>query len=545
MQNNRIKALRNLENLFLVVYFFVLFGERTASVISAFMYADFTDLGFFWLYAHIAATVSLIVFLAIGMPTLVRAVARIFSPEIHTENHYRMLSCSVGVLLVSGMIHTDNTVLWLQFTAYGGLLLSMLLRSIGAAGNARSGVTTARLVVSYLYILCFSMAIPVAYEVSLPTAAVFYAVEIITSLFLVFAFTVMLDGFYSSGGLVNFNFLLTLLMLAANAVILALRWTEAVNYFLIIFSPLTALLMIIGRVKYGNHQLLWFYGYRSLRPYFEGWYFKLQNEEGVLAFIVSYHRLRGGDKYAMLQVVTDGEPLYFQFPIEEFSAREDMLDVRIGNSRFGERGMTLDLDLNGHSIKGEIAFGEFNRLKNDIMGFFANFPLMQCKHGIVSMRHKIGGKVIIDGKTYDFDNGLGYIEKDRGNSFPSHYNWTQAVNDDMSLMLAVARIPYGIITFTGCIGVVEYKGKEYRLATYNGVRVRERNKDRLVIERGKKRLTVTVLETSVRPLAAPSMGEMSRTIHESPASKVRCELTENGKVIFDVTSDAAGFEAVE
>lgn len=547
MNENKTGALRYFENLFLAVYFFVLLGERTASVIYAFVNADLAAAGFVWWYAHVVTALTPAAFLIVGMRDIVRIVARIFGAAVgpFAETNYRSIAYAAGVLLVGGMIHTDGTILWLQFVAYGGLLLSMLLRAIAASRTPRDGVTTGRLTVSYLYVLCFSMSIPVVYDTAIAYAAIFVPLEIVTSLLLVFAFTVMLDGYLGSGGLANFNLLTIVFTVAADVALLALRWGETINYFLLVFPLLTAIFGLIGRAMYGNHQLLWFYGYRHRRSYFEGWYFKLQKGDTVLAFIVSYHATADGRRYGMLQVVTDGEPLYFQFPIGDFAAREDRLDIAMGDSRFDESGMTLDLELNGHHVRGRIDFGKFTLLKHDIMGFFANFPLMQCKHGVVSMRHEISGGVEIDGKSYDFGGGVGYVEKDRGNSFPSDYHWTQVVDDKLSVMLAVARIPYAGIAFSGCIGTVWYEGREYRMATYNGVHIRERTAEKLVIERGKKKLTVTALSTNARPLAAPDMGEMSRTIHESPAAKVRYEFTDGGRTLFDVTSEVAGFETGE
>lgn len=228
MDKNKAGALRYFENAFLAIYFFVLFGERLASVILAFINADFAAAGFVWWYAHVATAVSLLAFLIIGMPTVIHVVARIFTADArsYADPHYRRVAYAAGALLAGGMIHTDYTILWLQFVAYGGLLLSMLLRSVATGKFGRSGVTAMRLVVSYLYILCFSMAIPVVYDTTGTFAAAFIPLEIVTSLILVFAFTVMLDGYYSSGGLVNFNLLLIIFTVAADAVLLALRWTE-------------------------------------------------------------------------------------------------------------------------------------------------------------------------------------------------------------------------------------------------------------------------------------------------------------------------------
>lgn len=506
------------------------------------MFADLSSAGALWWYAHIATCVSLLVFLFVGALPAAKVIVGIFRPD--TGVNYRRVAYASGILLVGGMIHTDYTVLWLQFVSYGGLLLAMLLRAL-SSGTSRTGVSGGRLTISYLYVLCFSMAIPVVYDTAVQFAAAFTAIEIVTSLLLVLAFAVMLDGYLTSGGLVNFNAPLITFTLAADAALLALRWTETVNWFLLVFPVLALIFWVIGRTLYGNHQLLSFYGYRHGKSYFEGWYFKLQKDTDVLAFIVSYHADSSGKQCAMLQVVTDGDPISFKYPIEAFDASEDRLRVRLGDSSFDEYGMTLNVDSDGHCVRGRIEFGKFLPLRNDIMGLFANLPFMKCKHGVVSMRHAVCGSIDVDGRRYDMDGGIGYIEKDRGGSFPSEYHWTQATDGKNSVMLAVASVPYFGITFTGCIGVFQSEGNEYRFATYNGARVEECTADKLVITRGKRKLSVTAIEKSTKPLAAPESGEMSRTIHESPSATVEYELTEGGSIAHAFVSKTAGYETGE
>ncbi len=88
-----------------------------------------------------------------------------------------------------------------------------------------------------------------------------------------------------------------------------------------------------------------------------------------------------------------------------------------------------------------------------------------------SMRHEVRGRVEVNGKLFDFSRGVGYWEGDRGRSFPKEYAWTQCLFKGGSLMLSVADIPMAKMHFTGIIGVVLWKGREYRLATYLGARV--------------------------------------------------------------------------
>lgn len=537
------KYLRGLENLFFVLYFIILFGERLAAVICGFALPEYAFIGsddFVQWYAHILTTVSLcasVVFLVQARKYVISIFAG--SPDGDAQSR-SVLSVAAGLLLLGGMVHTNFTLLWLQFIAYGALLLSMLMRTLHCYFTADGTFRRGRLWISFLYILCFSMAIPVVYSTAIDAAAVFVPLEIATSLLLVAAFTVLLIRFYKSGGQAVFGLPLIIFTVAADTAIVILRWAEFANMFLAIFAGLTLVMWIIGRAAYGNIQLYAFAG-KHKRHYFEGWYYKFVCGNTVVAFIPSFHSASDG-KYAMLQVVWDGEPLTFRFGEEEFDARTDRLDVRIGGSSFSACGLIVDAEQNGHIVKGEVSFGKLHPLRRDIMGLFAAFPLMQCKHGVISMKHDISGAIEIDGKRFDFDGGLGYLEKDKGSSFPSGYTWTQGCDGRTSVMMSVATIPYAAISFTGHICAVVHNDKEYIFATYNGSRIKERTAASVKVGRGRLELTAEAVRLDDKALAAPCGGDMTRTVHESPAGEVRYRMTDGNNVIFDMIC-TAGYES--
>lgn len=268
---------------------------------------------------------------------------------------------------------------------------------------------------------------------------------------------------------------------------------------------------------------------------FFGWYFKLQKDDLIVAFIVSMHRTKNS-KYAMLQVVTDDGDYSFKF--DEFNELKPM-GLKIGASEFNCGGIKVDID-GENKISADVDFGKFTPIKGDIMRPFKILPRMECRHGIVSMKHKISGNVTINGKKMNFDDGVGYIECDSGRSFPSDYCWTHGMDGDISVMAAVARIPYLGLRFRGVICNVLYDGKQYRLATYNGAKAKV-DGDTVRIKKGKYVLLVTATNRVNHALAAPDDGDMTRTIHESPSCPVRYLFTYKGETIFDRVC-AAGFE---
>lgn len=281
-------------------------------------------------------------------------------------------------------------------------------------------------------------------------------------------------------------------------------------------------------------------------PYFEGWYLKCQTKAGeALALIPALHIDASGRRSASLQVVTGDSAWQLDFPCEAYNASKDTFSVRLGGSIFSSEGMALDVDASGLVLRGRLDFGPLTPLASDIMGPFRLFAGMECAHGVVSMAHPLSGQAVLNGELLDFDGGLGYIETDRGRSFPSAYLWTQCLwtqPQPVSLMCAVAAIPLPFGRFTGCIGSICCGGREYRLATYRGARSERWSEEGAMIRQGKYRLEIDVLSAQGLPLRAPVRGEMTRTIRESLCAKVRYRFFVRERLLFDHTNNQASFE---
>lgn len=292
-----------------------------------------------------------------------------------------------------------------------------------------------------------------------------------------------------------------------------------------------------------------FHGEKRAGPYFEGWYLKHQSRQGKsLALIPAFHMDRAGRRGASLQVIADSGSWWLEYPEEQFQASRDQFQVQIGQSRFGSQGIELHLSQNGLFLEGTLRYGPFAAVKSDIMGPFRLFAGMQCSHGIISMGHFLEGVLSLNGERINFSGGVGYIETDRGRSFPSAYLWTQCVWDgpqDGSLMLAIASVPLPVGSFTGCICAIFHRGREYRLATYRGARIIQWSASGASIQQGRYRLTAEVLEERGRPLRAPAEGSMERTIHESLCASVRYRFWSGKDLLFQCTDPRASFEYSE
>lgn len=276
-----------------------------------------------------------------------------------------------------------------------------------------------------------------------------------------------------------------------------------------------------------------------MKDYFYGWYFKCQSDAQTLAMIPAMHRI-GNTHTCSIQIITKEETWNLPFPGDIFYQTKE--NIFIGENRFGEKGIRLAIHTPEVSVKGHLKFGQISPLKYDIMGPFAFVPFMECRHHVFSMKHTVNGKVFINGKQYVFENAYGYWEGDEGRSFPSGYLWTQAQLPQGALMLSVADIPIMGVHFMGIIGVVFWKGKEYRLATYLGAKAAELKDRRVRIVQKNLQLEAYLSETAERPLKAPKNGTMERTIHESVVGRVFYRFKKGKQILFDLETNAASFE---
>lgn len=270
-------------------------------------------------------------------------------------------------------------------------------------------------------------------------------------------------------------------------------------------------------------------------PEFEGWYFKHQKGEDTVALIPG--QAKSG---AFIQVIyPEGARCY---PLPWLQIDRKGKRILAPGCRFSREGVSLDLP----GIRGKIAYGPLSPLRSDIMGPFRFFP-MECRHGVLSMRHELRGFLELPGRTVDFDGGLGYLEKDSGRSFPKSYLWLQCSDfpEPCSIFLSLARIPFCGVVFPGCICSVLLGDREYRLATYEGVKLLETGPGRIVLGQGALLLEIFLLDREQgHALKSPSRGRMTGMIRECNRARVRFRFLDGGRLLFDWTSDNAGLEAV-
>lgn len=278
-----------------------------------------------------------------------------------------------------------------------------------------------------------------------------------------------------------------------------------------------------------------------MHNYFCGWYFKCQSNSQTIALIPAYHETNG-QKSCSLQIITKEKTWNLPFLFSQFRQELNHFSIHLSDNTFSENGIKLNVHTKDFHAVGNLKFSKFTPIRYDIMGIFRFVPFMECRHSILSMQHYVNGKLKINGQDYLFQNALGYIEGDRGYSFPKNYVWTQCHFHEGSLMLSVADIPLSIVHFTGIIAVVFWKGKEYRLATYLGAKLVHASDGTIVIRQGKYTLTAQLLEKHAHALSAPCNGAMSHTIRENPCCHARYCFQKDGETLFEFKTKRAAFE---
>lgn len=222
--------------LFLALYFAILTTERIISLAACFTggFSGFDTLDYYMITLTILSIVCAYIFAAVQIVK-----------NKKTEKLFGGLAIASGILLLGGMVHTEGTIPGIQFASYGMILVSMAahtIQSVKEHGNAGNRW------LAFAYTVAYSMSIPVVYHTSISLAYLFIPIEIIVSAGMVVLFTIMLKRFYDCGGENSFSPLPLFAALIGDILVLALRWQEEINMFVLIFICVTVLLWAAGRI---------------------------------------------------------------------------------------------------------------------------------------------------------------------------------------------------------------------------------------------------------------------------------------------------------
>ena len=153
--------------------------------------------------------------------------------------------------------------------------------------------------------------------------------------------------------------------------------------------------------------MIWYHGDKRIKSYFEGWYLKCQTKNGQsLALIPAIHIDGDGCKPASIQVITENQSWWLHFPGDLFHAEREHFLVQIGGNVFLKHGVELAIHEDGIDLVGKIRFGPFQPFRYSIMGPFEFLPKMECAHGVISMKHRLEGALLINDERIDFHEDL-------------------------------------------------------------------------------------------------------------------------------------------
>lgn len=287
---------------------------------------------------------------------------------------------------------------------------------------------------------------------------------------------------------------------------------------------------------------------------FEGYYFKHVSDDVIISFIVGVSTFEA-DKHCFIQVIRNNPDSshYFRFNYEDFKLENDTneFNISIKNNFFSFKRLVVNLKDSEIEINTNIEYDALTKLKKPIMGPYRHFPYMECNHGIVSMHHTVYGYMKIDGVNFEFNNCIGYIEKDWGSSFPRNYLWLQNVdqNKKESLFLSVATIPYLKNEFVGFIANILHGEKQIVFATYNFSKFKFNNTTEngyeVELRKGRYKLVINAHLDMGMDLVAPISGHMNKMIKEGLKGIVKYRLYHGDKIVCENESQTASMELVE
>ena len=236
------KITNKLKSVGLIVYFSVIFIERLLAVIFSIghggEYAVMTG-NYFNIIAYSVTVLGLLAGSVLSAKPFFGMLGKLFSKETYPfEDNYKSIVIGAMAFLYAGMMHTGFTLAPVQFVAYGFLIAAMVVNTVEKCMGDKSKKFAS--IVSVIYLTLFSMTVPVCY-IALKLGALtipFYAAEFAAAFVLIPLFGRMLLKFFKEG-ITDFSFVNPLVMLILSGSAVALKWSEEINMFVLIFVVLT------------------------------------------------------------------------------------------------------------------------------------------------------------------------------------------------------------------------------------------------------------------------------------------------------------------
>lgn len=260
---------------------------------------------------------------------------------------------------------------------------------------------------------------------------------------------------------------------------------------------------------------------------FEGWYFKVTDSKISLAIIVGISKtIEKSCAFIQTLDTYTNQSQMIEYSLDDFKWGNEPFYLQIKDNIFTKEKLVLNIQNSLVTLKGVLKIGSFTKLATSfyaptIMGPFSYLPHMECNHGIISLKHDVRGVLLINEQTIKIE-GIGYFEKDWGQSFPSEYLWLQSnncVEYDASIFLSIAKVPALLCSFQGIIMNLLIGKRQYRLATYYGAFVKDKFTKEgyhyLIIKQHPYTFYFKIKPGACLELKAPQFGKMNSYVEES------------------------------
>ncbi len=283
------------------------------------------------------------------------------------------------------------------------------------------------------------------------------------------------------------------------------------------------------------------------KNYFEGWYIRLldinnNNKSYAIIFGITFYEK---DPHAFIQIINNQtkQANYLRFNIKDFSYDDKSITIK-GNILSPSK-----LILKTDELTIDVTNEEFELVKRkgvirSIMGFFKYLPLGSA-YEIIYLSAITRGKVIDNKNKYDF-NGISYMEKNWGDTFPKKWLWIQAnhfeKNDAQFVLVYTTFLRFPIF-----LCLLKVNGVEYRFATYNGAHLKclKISSKEILLKAIKDdyKLYIKLNYNEDHPIKGPiKNGQMIKTLNESINSSLFLSLYDKATAIFRDNADNVGCE---
>lgn len=224
MGEKTIDTLNFCTNTLIAMYFVILAAERVQSLVRATSKKVLLTDG---LHKYMA---GLCLFSFAGTIGLLVVKAICAGQNESGKLQLILLCAAVSCILLSGMVHTEYSIPGIQFGAYGTLIIAMILRVI----SQHDILTPGKRAIVLMYIVAFSMAIPVVYPSLVKCKTAFHITESIVSFVLVALFGVLMYELFAGSYSIILNPVFLITALIGDILVLAMRWQEEINWFVLV-----------------------------------------------------------------------------------------------------------------------------------------------------------------------------------------------------------------------------------------------------------------------------------------------------------------------